>query len=60
MIIEETGERIHSFGYIKNPNFIETIIVDVREEEIAPDDWEMYVSIKELEKVKEHYDLMYI
>jgi|ERR1035437_464593 hypothetical protein len=56
-----TGNRdllISKKGYIKSFPFIpKTFYIDVIEEEVAKDDWEMYLKdIKQLEEVYEYYD----
>ena len=56
-----TGDKskiIGSAQYVKSfPFEPKTFYIDVIEEEVAPDDWEMYVKdLKQLEKVWEYYD----
>jgi hypothetical protein len=52
------SNRFSCVGYIKSfPFEPKTFYIDVIEEEVAPDDWEMYVKDpKQLEKVWEYYD----
>lgn len=54
----DKSKRIGHAHYVKSFPFTpKTFYIDVTEEEVAPDDWEMYlVDPKQLEKVFKYYD----
>jgi hypothetical protein len=57
-LAKDESQHISPRGFIKSFPFVpKTFYIDVIEEEVGPDDWEMYIKdIKQLEKVYKYYD----